>query len=154
MAKTSKPTAIYDVVSRSNSSLKSILQHIETINLLQSTVSQNLGLELAKHCTVINLNAGVLVIKSQHANWATRIRYKTSDILHAIQANPKLPTVNTIRVTTSPSNSINRSKTKNRISVSEKVSAELNAVAKTTTDDRLSDCLLRLSKHTKNEPPP
>lgn len=155
MEKKSKPTKFFDVVSQSNSSFKSILQHIETIKLLQLTVSQNLEPELAKHCTVINFNSDVLVIRSQHANWASRIRYKTSDILQAINKSSKLPKVKTIRVITSPiNNDTGEINPQNRISISEEISDALNAVANTTTDDKLSNCLLRLSKHTKNEPPP
>lgn len=149
MKRNSRPTPLGSVMIQSDSSISIVLQHIELIKSLQTIVSQNLDPELSEHCKVINLRTETLVIRTKHANWATRLRYATPNLLHAIRADSKLPNITTVRIVTIPDKEFSQAHIKNRLMMSDKTSAELRNIAESMTDPDISACLNKLSKHTK-----
>ena len=151
MSETSKPKPVIEILSNSDLEFDSILQHIETIKLIQSTISQILDPVIAQKCQVVNIRSKTLVISTENANWASRLRYQTSDLLKAVQADPRLPLVDTIRVVTIPSCNKATATDNNRLMLSQRTSNELRKIAETTTDPELKQCLLKITKHTKSE---
>ncbi len=151
MKRNSKPASLREMMNVPGSTLKSILLHTESLKLFQRIVSQKIKPELAKHCQVANIRAETLTLSTDHANWATKLRYSTPELLRVLQSTPDIPFISTIRVITSPkTNLFNRAK-KNKLSLSDKTSTELCEIAKTINDPEISICLERLSKHTKSE---
>lgn len=68
------------------STLRQLIEKAEWMIKLQQIFAEVLDQpELARHCSIMNINDKTLVIMVDQAAWATRLRYQQEHILRALQ---------------------------------------------------------------------
>jgi len=81
----------------SNTLLGQIVQKAKQLQTLEQQMRAHLAADLAKHCKVANYHHGCLVIETDSAVWATRLRYSTPDLLTSLRQEEKLYQLRSIR---------------------------------------------------------
>lgn len=147
MKRYSKSTHIHEFISSPESQLNSLLQHAEKLKNLQLLIYKALPPELHRHCQVANFQSRTLTLATDHANWATRIRYNIPGILKSLHQLPETVEIKTIRVIVLP-NSIQTNKSE-RLSLNKNTANTINEMANTINDPEISMCLKRLGSHRK-----
>lgn len=95
----SKISTISDFLASSDR-LSQICNHTEKIQELQIKLRNNLGGPLNEHVVVADYQKKTLVLHTDSAAWAARLRYLTPDILTTFKGD--LPGVRTIRIKVVP----------------------------------------------------
>ena len=91
----SQITTITDLLASSDR-LSQICNHTEKIKELQIKLCKNLDSPLNKHVVVADYQQKTLVLHTNSASWAARLRYMAPEILSFFQAD--MPGLSTIRV--------------------------------------------------------
>ena len=90
-----KISTISDLLASSDR-LSQICKHTEKINALQIKLHENLDFPLNKHVIVADYQQKTLVLHTDSASWAARLRYVTPDLLTVFKGD--LPGIRTIRI--------------------------------------------------------
>ena len=126
---------------------RQIMQRVDEIQLLQQIFSTIIPTELAKHCRVINIQGDSLVVGAEHAQWATRIRYSTPELLKQLSEHKQVPRINAIRVVVSPPSSITTTKQVQRATLTEHQAQQILNMSENIDDEDIANCLRRISRN-------
>lgn len=85
-----------------NSTLSGIIQRGRQLYGLNLLIQKLLGPELAAHCQVTNIRDKTLILATDSAAWATRIRYQATQILQKIRRDERLSGIDSIQVKVIP----------------------------------------------------
>ncbi|TQV89839.1 DUF721 domain-containing protein [Aliikangiella coralliicola] len=80
MSRPSTPN-LNKLISDPSGDVKSLLDQLAKIQTLNNTLQSKLNATLSKHCRVVNLRKNTLVIATDSAAWANKIRFQTPDLL-------------------------------------------------------------------------
>ena len=103
---TAQISSISDFLASSDRLLQ-LCHHIEKINELQILLYEYLDYPLHEHVVVADYQQKTLILHTDSAAWAAKLRYKTPDILKVFKSD--LPELRTIRIKVAPSIPQNRS---------------------------------------------
>lgn len=67
---------------------RGLLDKVAKIAELDKLVKQYLPMPLAKHCQVVNVRTGKLILKLDSPAWATQVRFNSPNLLSALRQNP------------------------------------------------------------------
>lgn len=103
---TTKPISTISDFLASSDRLSQICNHIKKINGLQIKLGEYLGKPLAAHVAVADYRQNTLVLHTDSAAWAAKLRYGTPGILAAFKGD--LPGIRTVRIKVVPSGMLMR----------------------------------------------
>ncbi|MDH5433484.1 MAG: DciA family protein [Gammaproteobacteria bacterium] len=72
---------IDSLIAEPSGDIKSLLDRLDKIHILNNTLQCKLNATLSKHCRVVNVRQNILVIAADSAAWATKLRYQVTDLL-------------------------------------------------------------------------
>lgn len=84
------------------SSLRRIRHHIEKLEKLQTELRKRLNSPINQHVTVANYQQGTLVLHTDSAAWAAKLRFKTPEILAVVKNAPELAEIHAVRIKIKP----------------------------------------------------
>ena len=84
------------------SSLRRIRHHIEKLEKLQTELRKGLNSPINQHLTVANCQRGTLVLHTDSAAWAAKLRFKTPEILAVVKNAPELAEIHAVRIKIKP----------------------------------------------------
>ena len=84
----------------SSDRLSQICNHIEKNRELQTRLRKHLDSPLDQHVTVADYRQQTLVLHTDSAAWAARLRYRTPDVLKVFKS--AIPGIRTIRIKVAP----------------------------------------------------
>ncbi len=90
------------LMSHPTNVLYQLHQHGQFIQQLQQVLQGDLPAPLNQHCYIANLRDKILVIHTDSALWATRLRYLVPDLLTQWQRDSKIPPFEKIVVKVRP----------------------------------------------------
>ena len=135
---TKRISTISDLLDSSDR-LSQICNHIEKINELQIKLRKYLDSRLNQHVVVADYQQKTLVLHTDSAAWAAKLRYITPDILTAFKGD--LPGIRTIRIKVAPADTPTRTSRQTA-----KVSADTaNGIRQVA--DQIEDTALRSTLH-------
>ena len=135
---TKRITTIADFLESSDG-LSRICNHIEKINELQIKLGKYLDSRLKQHVVVADYQQKTLVLHTDSAAWAAKLRYNTPDILAAFKGD--LPGIRTIRIKVAPADTPIRT-SRQTAKVSPDTANGIRQVA-----DQIEDTALRSTLH-------
>ncbi len=97
---TTKPISTISDFLASSDTLSQICNHIKKINGLQIKLGEFLGKPPAEHVAVADYRQNTLVLHTDSAAWAAKLRYRTPEILAAFKGD--LPGIRTVRIKVVP----------------------------------------------------
>ena len=75
-----------------------MLQHDKTTKKIEEILKASLPNPLKQHCYVANWRDKTLVIRTDSSLWATKLRYKTPELLRCWHNNSAMPTIEQILI--------------------------------------------------------
>ena len=90
----------------SSDRLSQICKHIEKINELQIKLQKHLEAPLNRHVVIADYQQKTLVLHTDSAAWAAKLRYQTPDILKVFKRDA--PGIRTVRIKVMPSDSLSQ----------------------------------------------
>lgn len=145
------PAPIAKFLSSKATKLSPLISQAKRITQINIILNQSLDYEIAKHVQVSNIHNNQLRLIVDSAAWATRLRYKQSEIINRFKNFAITKSINAIHIKISPSNNPVSEKPKrhNNIKLS-KSSAELMArEIEVIDDENLKNALIRITRHAK-----
>lgn len=136
---TTKPISTISDLLASPGRLSQICNHIKKINGLQIKLVEHLDSPLDKHVVVADYQQKTLVLHTDSAAWAAKLRYNTPDILAAFKGD--LPGIRTIRIKVAPTGTLVRA-SRHTAKVSADTASGIREVA-----DQIEDTALRSTLH-------
>ena len=136
---TTKPISTISDFLVSSDRLSQICNHIKIINGLQIKLGEFLGNPLAEHVAVADYRQNTLVLHTDSAAWAAKLRYGTPEILAAFTG--ELPGLRTVRIKVVPSETLMRT-TRQVLKVSPDTAEGIRQAA-----DQIADTALRSTLH-------
>ena len=103
---TTKPISTISDFLASSDRLSQICNHIKKLNELQIKLGEYLGKPLAEHVAVADYRQNTLVLHTDNAAWAAKLRYGTPEILTAFKGD--LPGIRTVRIKVMPTGMLMR----------------------------------------------
>ncbi|MEE4245450.1 MAG: DciA family protein [Kangiellaceae bacterium] len=82
-----KPKTYTDLSDNAQGSLKFIFDNLSKIKQLEQIVKAKLDPKLREHCSIINYRDNIIVIATQSANWATRLKYQLPELLSQLRSS-------------------------------------------------------------------
>lgn len=128
-----------------------LLEHARQLQSLDTQLAACLDPEAAAHTRVANLNNGRLVIHTDSAAWATRLRYLVPQLLRCLHKAPSLTHLQGIDIRVSPLAQPASPVTRPAI-LSADNAALLDSTADTLSDPGLRSALKRLARRARNKP--
>ena len=143
-----KPETFTTLLKNKNSALGRLYLHVRYLTLLEKKLCLFLDSPLNTHCSVANVTNDTLVLHSDSAAWAAKLRYNIPAILNYMQNECNLTTLKTIRIKIKLPENHQRSVPARKKPILSKASAHfINQAAATMSDDDLRLSLLKLAKH-------
>lgn len=136
---TTKPISTISDFLVSSGRLSQICNHIKKINGLQIKLLEHLDSPLDKHVVVADYRQKTLVLHTDSAAWAAKLRYNTPGILAAFKGD--LPGIRTIRIKVAPTDTPGRA-SRHTAKVSPDTAGGIREVA-----DQIEDTALRSALH-------
>ena len=95
---TSSPTQKIDrLLGAPGTNLGDLLKKSQALTRLQHAITQRLDPDLAKHCSVINMQQGQVTIACDSAEWLTLLRFENPVLLQKLRAVEGLEHIASIR---------------------------------------------------------
>jgi len=143
-----KPATFTSLLNDKNSTLGRLYLHAGYLAHLEKKLCLFLDSPLNTHCSVANFSNDTLVLHSDSAAWAAKLRYNIPAILNYMQNECNLTTLKTIRIKIKLPEHSTQSESVEQKPVMSKASANfLNQAAAAMSDDDLRLSLLKLVKH-------
>lgn len=136
---TTKPISTISDFLVSSGRLSQICNHIKKINGLQIKLAEHLDNPLDKHVTVADYRQKTLVLHTDSAAWAAKLRYSTPDIIAAFKGD--LPGIRTVRIKVVPTDTPVRT-SRHTAKISADTASGIREVA-----DQIEDTALRSTLH-------
>lgn len=96
-----KPKTISHLLDAA-SSLRRIRHHIEKLEKLQTELQKGLNFPINQHLTVANYQRETLILHTDSAAWAAKLRFKTPEILAVVKNDPELAEIHAVRIKIKP----------------------------------------------------
>ncbi len=135
-----------DILLYNNDVLAHLFKHSLDIIQLGDAIKNRIGAPLNKHFCVANFSPETLVILADSAVWATRLRFRTAEILRIARNCPGLKDLQTVRIRVNPL-PVEDTNREEPAHMSPATSRLLKEVAENTNDPDIKAALLKLSGH-------
>ncbi len=139
--------SVNERLKHSAGALEQMLAHARHLQHLNEMLAQFAGDPLSTHCRVANLRADTVVFHAESPVWGARLRYYIPELLAFLKQRCGHPGLIHAQIHIQP-NTEATPNSREAPSLSPASSHLLESVAKTTSDTRLKDALLRLSRRT------
>lgn len=143
-----KATAITHLVQRSPV-LQRLWAHAQELSHLQSLVAPFLEPLMRTHCHLVAWHNGILLMLSSDGHWATRLRYQTPRLEHALKELPEFTDLTRIQIKVRPI-AAHAAEHKRSVALSQTTAALIHSALSDVTDPKLRAALERLALHTKS----
>lgn len=130
--------------------LAALCRHVEFLTGLEKKLQKQLPEPLRSHCKVANISNKTLVLHTDSAVWAARLRYCTPDILRFMQTGCNLVTLKTIRIKVKPAVHQHSHKVQERPLLSAATSKLVRQAANALTDQDLRKSLHNIARHCRD----
>lgn len=130
-------------------SLQQLHSHIKFIRKLDAKLKRSLPDEIIEKFQLSNIDKGIATFHANSSAWATRLRYLSPKILSFFNSELGKNRVTSLRIRIHIENT--KSETKRSISISNSAADFLQQQAINSTNEQLKECLLRLSKNTRDK---
>ena len=145
------PAQINSILKDTHSVLGKLCQHAEYLAHLENQLCLFLDSPLNSHCNVANYLNDTLVLHSDSAAWAAKLRYNIPAILNFMQNECNLNTLKTIRIKIKlPDNTTQPVPNRKISAISRAAALLINQSAATMTDNDLRSSLLNLVKNNQD----
>ncbi|MDH5256596.1 MAG: DUF721 domain-containing protein [Gammaproteobacteria bacterium] len=146
-----QPTPIAKFLSGRAKNIAPLIAEAKRLTQIKIILNQSLDHELTKHLQVSRLENNQLRLIVDSPAWATRLRYKQSEIINRFQNYAITKVIKSIHIKISPATvANNKTKTKtNPISLSTKSAGQMLDEIEAITDSNLKEALIRITKHAK-----
>lgn len=142
-----QPLLLGSYLADKESHLAMLCQHVEFLADLEKKLLGHLPESLRSHCKIANFSNKTLVLHTDSAVWATRLRYCTPDILRFMQTDCKLVTLKTIRIKVKPAVHQPLQKVREKTLLSPSTSDFIRQVANSLADKDLRKSLHNIARH-------
>ena len=139
------PASLRHILQHPSAGLKRCMHHAQLLNNLSAVVLPLLPKPLARHCQIVNWRNGVLIMGTDSAVWATRLRYLKPKIIHRLQRHPALQSIKDIMIRVQPTPPPFRTKRSFRVEMSPATAGMVFRLAGEINSPELSDALQRLA---------
>ena len=145
------PAPIAKFLSGRTKKLTPLISEAKRLTQINIILNQALDHELAKHIQVSHLENTQLRLIVDSPAWATRLRYKQSEIINRFQNYAITKIIKSIHIKVRPANIVqNKTKVKkNPIAISTKSADLMRDEIKAISDPDLKDALMRITRHAK-----
>lgn len=143
------PNPIHSVFAE-QPGLRFMVAKTQQLQQINAVISSILPAEVSKHCQAQNLDGGCLVISTDHAAWATQLRYLQPQLLTALRQQPAFRHVGSVKIRVIPSVAT-PPRPSRRLRMSRHVGDLLSAAANGTSNEKLKAALLRLAAHASRD---
>ena len=89
---------LYNLLEDRNTSYSQLVEHARELALLTVVLHKHLPDSFAKHCQLANYRSNTLVIQSESAAWAAKLRYLTPQLRQELSQHPTFSGLTEIRV--------------------------------------------------------
>ena len=142
------PATLTSLLKDKHSTLGKLCQHTEFLSHLEKKLCLFLDSPLNSHCSVANYMNETLVLHSDSAAWAAKLRYNIPAILNYMQNECDLIALKTIRIKIKlPDNTTQYGSTRKKPAISRASALFINQAAATMSDNDLRLSLLKLVKY-------
>jgi hypothetical protein len=143
-----KPASFSTLLSNQDSALGRLCRHAGYLAYLEKKLCLFLAAPLNTHCSVANFTNDTLVLHSDSAAWAAKLRYNIPAILKYMQHECQLTSLKTIRIKIRlPSHAEPSGSAGKKPDISAASANYLKQAAETMSDDDLRLSLLKLARH-------
>lgn len=142
-----QPQLLGSYLTDGKSRLSSLCRHIDFLAGLEKKLLDRLPDALQSHCKIANYSHETLILHTDSAVWAARLRYCTPDILRFMQSDCGLTALKTVRVRVKPPEHRPSLPIRGRIKISASTSDFVRQVANSITDKDLRKSLHNIAKH-------
>lgn len=145
------PATFTSLLEDKHSVLGKLCQHAEYLSHLEKKLCLFLDSPLSSHCSVANFINETLILHSDSAAWAAKLRYNVPVILNFMQNECNLNTLKTIRIKIKlPDSSTQPGPVRRKPAISSASALFINQAAATMLDDDLRLSLLKLVKNNQD----
>jgi hypothetical protein len=141
------PPDINSILACRTETASALYHHALRLIEMQKRLRAELPAPLNEHVTVANSQKGTLVIYTDSAAWAARLRFRVPEMLKSINEIPLDAPLQAIRIKVRPPDTT-RLPPAARLSISDDTARLLQYMAESISDPGLRASLLRLSRHT------
>lgn len=132
-----------------NQKLKPLIEQAKKIENANKQLKHFLPEPLSEHVIVSNIKSNTLILQTNSPAWSTRTNYIATEIVNYMRNEGGLAMVERLKVKVIPQQAISRTVDNTIEPLSETTSDLLKSVALGINNKALSNVLLQLSKHTK-----
>ena len=143
------PKSLASLLQQRSDLLSVLLSQVRLLRQITAVIRNILPEPLSLHCYAANIDGDTLIIGCDSSTWAAKLRYHMPHIMNRMKVHRVVPNCNQIRVRVQPLDKGKPPSSGPSLSMSERTAALIASVAHSTTDPKLSDALLRLSRRTK-----
>ena len=145
------PAPIAKFLSGNTQKLAPLISEAKRLTQIKIILNQALDHELAKHIQVSRLENNQLRLIVDSPAWATRLRYKQTEIINRFQNYAITKIITSIHIKINPETTF-QPKTKNKkntISLSAESAHQMLDEIEAISDSGLKDALIRITRHAK-----
>jgi hypothetical protein len=141
-----QPLDINSILACRTETASALYDHALRLIELQKRLRTTLPSPLNDHVTVANCKKGTLIIYTDSAAWAARLRFRVPEMLKSINEAPQEIPLQAIRIKVRPPDA-KQLLPADKLSISDDTARLLQRMAETISDPDLRASLLRLSRH-------
>jgi len=142
------PAAIGRFLLPESQGLGALMLRAKRLRALSHAVQTHLGAPLSTHCQVANIRGDVLVLQTDSAAWASRLRFLGPGLVAHLARAQGLGKLRTTKVLVRPNEDPAPAASQRQTGISGESAALLRNVAQSTEHPALRQALLRLSRRT------
>lgn len=147
-----KPVAFSSLLENPDSMPGKLFLHAGYLSQLEKKLHLFLESPLNTHCKIANFSNETLVLHSDSAAWAAKLRYNIPAILNYMQTECRLTTLKTVRIRIKLPEQSSQAKSASKNNLISRDSANyLNQMADSMSDADLRLSLLKLSRHGRSD---
>ncbi len=123
-----------------------LILHSYSLLRFQSIMRSKLNSPESEHIYLASVSEDTAILYTDSPAWASKLRFKTQQLIDIFSNIPDFPKIKTIRIKVSPTLYIEQEEN-TPINLTPKTSKFLEEIADNMNDPELKSALLRLSKH-------
>lgn len=140
------PKPIAALLKDDGAELGRLLAQMGVLERATRLMRAQLGEPLGSHCVAANIKDGALVVQTDSAAWAAKLRFQVGALLQRLNGTAEFAGLRSVRVRVSPAAVPRPPAARARPRISKQAATLLESVAQGTEDEELRAVLLRLSK--------
>ena len=145
----SKPDKLINYLLNSNNYLADITLQSNLISNIARILNKHVSPAIQDHFTVASLKNNTLLLITDSATWAAKLRFHIPEILKTLNNEPDYSKIKSIRIKVIPENKIQQKHSRSPVYISDNASSILTYMSKTISDPELSKSFLKLASHTR-----